>query len=86
MAPKTRFSDSPLVSPHDSHDLGCQESYVVPTLDTLALVLDQMALVNARMDAQSANAVAHVAGVAVDPLSLSAVAMRILNPLATSCR
>jgi hypothetical protein len=57
MAPKTRSADSPSVSPLDSHDPGCQRSSLVPTHDTLALVLEQMALINARMDAQSADVV-----------------------------
>jgi hypothetical protein len=56
MPPKTRFADSPHVSPLDSTDLCSQHSSVVPTPDTLALVLEQLALINARMDAQSADA------------------------------
>jgi hypothetical protein len=68
MATKTRFADSPRASPLDSHDFGSQHSYVVPTLDTLALVLKQMALINARMNAQSADALAAAAVAAADPL------------------
>jgi hypothetical protein len=55
MAPKTRYADSPHVSPHDFPDLGSKQSSVVPTHDTLAFVLEQMALINARLDAQSAD-------------------------------
>jgi hypothetical protein len=88
MAPKTRFADSPHVSPLDSPDLGSQQSFVIPIPDTLALVMEQMALLNARLDAQSADVVAAAAVVAAtivvaDPLSLRAVAMRSSNPLAT---
>jgi hypothetical protein len=67
MAPKTRSADSPHVSPPDSPDLGSQHSYIVPTRDTLALVLEQMALINARLDAQSADAIVVAATVATDP-------------------
>jgi hypothetical protein len=56
MAAKARCDDSPHVSPHDSPDLGSQQSYVVPTHDTLALVVEQMALIKAHLDAQSAAA------------------------------
>jgi hypothetical protein len=66
MAPKTRYADSPLVSLPDSLDLGFQRS-IVPTLDILALVLEQMALINARLDAQSADA-ACAAAAAADSL------------------
>jgi hypothetical protein len=67
MAPKTRSADSPLVSPPDSHDPSSQQSSLVPTLDdTLALVMEQMALINARMDAQLADA-AFVANAAANP-------------------
>jgi hypothetical protein len=68
MAPKTRSADSPLVSPPDSPNLGSQQSYVVPTPNTLALVLQQMALINACMDAQSADAGVAAAAGAADPL------------------
>ena len=61
MAPKTRTVESPHVSPPNSLDLGSQHSSVVPTHDPLALVLEQMALINARLDAQSAVATAAVA-------------------------
>jgi hypothetical protein len=61
MAPKTRSGDSSHVSPLDPHDLGSQHSSVVPTYDTFALDLEQMALINARRDAQSAVAAAAVA-------------------------
>jgi hypothetical protein len=63
MAPNTRSADS-LVSPHDSHDLNSQHSSVVSTPNTLALVLEQMALINARLDAQSADVAVAVAAAA----------------------
>jgi hypothetical protein len=50
MAPKTRSADSPLVSPPDSPDPGSQPSTLDPTPDTLALLLAQMARINARLD------------------------------------
>jgi hypothetical protein len=67
MAPKTCYVDSPRVSLADSLDPGSQQSSLVPTPDTLALVVQQMALINARMDAQSADVVDAAAAVAADP-------------------
>ena len=61
MAPKTRSVDNPPDSPPASPDLGSPQSSVSPTPATLALVLQQMALINARLDAQSAAAAAAVA-------------------------
>jgi hypothetical protein len=55
MAPKTRFADSPHVSPPASPDPGSPQSSLIPTNATLALVLEQMAPINARLDAQSAD-------------------------------
>jgi hypothetical protein len=62
MAPKTRPADSPPVSPPASPDLGSQQSTLVRTHDTLALVHEQMTLLNARIDAQSADAAVVAAG------------------------
>jgi hypothetical protein len=66
MAQKTRYVDSPPDSPHASPDLGSPQSSDIPTHATLALVREQMALINARMDAKSADAAAIVAA-AADP-------------------
>jgi hypothetical protein len=68
MAPKTRSADSPPVTPADSHDPSSYNSTLIPTPDTLALVLEQMALINARFDAQTADAAATAAAApAADP-------------------
>jgi hypothetical protein len=68
MAPKTRSADSPPVTPVDSHDPSSQQSSLVPVHDTLSLVLEEMALINARLDAQTADAIAIVAAADVaDP-------------------
>jgi hypothetical protein len=64
MAPKTRFADSPHVSPPASPDLGSQQSTLDHTPDGLALVLQEMALINARLDSQSADVAAVAAAVA----------------------
>jgi hypothetical protein len=50
-------------------------------LDTLALVLEQMALINARPDAQTANVVATLVA---DPVSRNAVTIRNAKPRVTS--
>jgi hypothetical protein len=60
MAPKTRSADSPPATPVDSPDPSSQQSSPVPAHDTLSLVLEEMALINARMDAQRADAIAIV--------------------------
>jgi hypothetical protein len=58
MAPKTRSADSPPLAPAETDDLNSQQSSLAPTPDTLALVLEQMALINARLDVQTADAAA----------------------------
>jgi hypothetical protein len=59
MAPKTR-SDDPRPHVHaDTADHSSQRSSLAPTLDTLALVLEQMALINSRLDAKTADTDAH---------------------------
>jgi hypothetical protein len=69
MSPKTRYVDYPPDSPPASPDLGFPQSSVSPTPATLALVLKQMALINARMDAQSADAPAAIVVAPADPSS-----------------
>jgi hypothetical protein len=64
MAPKPRSADSPPLAFADSPDSSSQHSSLDPTYDTLALVLQQMALINARLDALTAD-VAHAAAVVV---------------------
>jgi hypothetical protein len=61
MAPKTRSADSPPDTPLDSSDPSSKKSSLALALDTLALVLEQMALINARLDAQTANTAGTVA-------------------------
>lgn len=65
MAPKTRSVDSPPVTRADSSDPNSQQSTLVPTPNTLALVLEQIALINARLDAHAANAAVAIATVGV---------------------
>jgi hypothetical protein len=58
MAPKTRSDDPP---PHAHVDTSyhiSQQSSLAPTHDMLALVLHQMALINACLDAHTANTAA----------------------------
>jgi hypothetical protein len=80
MAAKTRSANSPADTPHDSLDPNSQQSSLAPALDTLALVLEQMALINARFDAQTANAATAVAAAVAEPH----VTMRPANPRAMS--
>jgi hypothetical protein len=68
MAPIFRSTDSPHVTPPDSHDPSSQESSLGHASDTLPLVLEQMALINARLDAQTADAAAAFAAIIADPL------------------
>jgi hypothetical protein len=58
---KTRSADSPPISPADSNDPSSQQSSITPTPNTLALVLEQMTLINARPDAQTADVAATAA-------------------------
>jgi hypothetical protein len=44
-----------------------------------------MALINARLDAQTATAAPAAAAVVADPLSHNAITMRTTNPRAMSC-
>jgi hypothetical protein len=67
MAPKTLSTDSPLVTPAHSPDPSSQESSLVPALDTLALVLEQIAIINAHLDAHTANVAAAAASIVADP-------------------
>jgi hypothetical protein len=83
MAPKTRSVDSPHATPVDSPDPTSPRSSLVPARDTLALVLEQMELINARLDAQTANVTPPVAA-AIAPVSRNAVTMRTANPRVTS--
>jgi hypothetical protein len=76
MAPKTRSADSPSITRADSLDPSSQESSLVHALDTLAVVLEQMALINARLDARTATAADAAAAPLPTPLSRSPVAMR----------
>jgi hypothetical protein len=68
MAPKTGSTDSHHVTPHDSPDPSSQERSLVPPHDALAFVHEQMALIIARLDAQTANAAAAAATPVADPL------------------
>jgi hypothetical protein len=54
MAPKTRFADSPPISPPDSPDRGSQQSNLDPTQGILALLLKQMTRLEAYLDSRSA--------------------------------
>jgi hypothetical protein len=73
MAPKTRSADSPPLAPLDSLDPSSHQSSLDPTPDTLALVLQQMALINARLDAQTVDVVvAPTTAAAADPPCRSA--------------
>jgi hypothetical protein len=79
MAPIIRSTDSPPVTPADSHDPNSQESSLGHASDTLPLVLEQMALINARLDAQTADAAAAFTTIIAD-----AVTMRTTTPRVTS--
>jgi hypothetical protein len=67
MAPKTRSTDSAHATLVDSLDPTSQHSSLVHVLDTLALVLEQMSLINARFDAQTANHVLAATFIVADP-------------------
>jgi hypothetical protein len=84
MAPKTRSTDSPHVPPLDSPDPNSHESSLVHAHDTTALVLEQIALFNVRLDAQTANVAGAAATCVADPLSRNAVTMRTTTPRVTS--
>jgi hypothetical protein len=53
------FGRPPPHAPADSDGLSLQLSSLAPPLDAMALVLEQMALINSRMDAQAATIAAH---------------------------
>jgi hypothetical protein len=53
MAPKTRSDDPPPHAPIDIDRHSYEQSSLAPTHDTPALVLEQMALINARLGAQA---------------------------------
>jgi hypothetical protein len=53
MAPKTRSTNLSPNAPADTADQSSQQNSLAPPLDPLALVLDQMALINASLDAQA---------------------------------
>jgi hypothetical protein len=67
MTPKTRSSDSPPHTPPDSLDPNSQHKSLAHVPDTLALVREQLPLINARLDAQTANVAAAVAAANGDP-------------------
>jgi hypothetical protein len=53
MAPKTCSADSPPLALAHTADLSSKQSSLTPTHITLTLLLEQMALINARIDAQT---------------------------------
>jgi hypothetical protein len=54
MAPKTRSTNLSPNAPADTADQSSQHNSLAPPLDPLALVREQMALINASLDAQAA--------------------------------
>jgi hypothetical protein len=72
MAPETRYN---AFTPHahvDTINLSSQQISLALPYDTLALVLEQMSLIYARLDAQTTGIVAVVAAAAADPPCCSA--------------
>jgi hypothetical protein len=57
MASKTRFDDPPPLANYEGHN--SLHSSLAFSPNALALVLEQMALINARLDAQASNVDAH---------------------------